>query len=220
MSTEFISKTVLPPPLPFEVSDMIEMGVEEEGNSKAGEKKVSKQLPKSVPVNIMKAIKEYDTLDGEIKNTAGRVRILRKELKKHKFSVFQWMTSNKVPSIRLKKRNLILEIRETELKKKPTPEQQTAKLSELFAKGITDPVTIYTEIQKCGSVTKENRLYKRKIISDAKKKKIEEAAKKALASDGQGGEIVMTKKKKKKNPMTFVEGTVETPSSATFSAVI
>lgn len=209
-TSKLISKTVLPPPLPFESlgnGDTIEMGVEEQQSE-------TKTPPKSIPPPIIKAIKEFETLDAEIKKSGGFLRIARKDLKKHKYTVFQWMTTSDVPLLKLPKKNLILEIRETELKKKPTPEQQTAKLQELITQGITDPLTIFNEIQKCGVVVKEKRLYKRKILSDAKKKKIEEAAKKV----SEGSSIKSTTsevnkpKKKKRKTMRFVESSIDTPT--------
>lgn len=131
----------------------------ETGNDKKSNKNVEVAIPAVMKKNLM----EYIRLDDDIKVAAGQLKVARNESKLRKSDIFDWMCKNDVPILKMKKKNAILIIREQEVKLKPTQEQQNAKLMELITNGVRDATTIFSELRKCGSVTTEKRLYRRKF---------------------------------------------------------
>jgi len=139
-----------------------------------GEEEPKKEETKTIkiPKEICVDINQFIKLEDELKLKCKQTKLDRLDVRRCKGNILKWMMEVKKARIQQPKRNLLLLIKEKELRKKPTPEQQKSKLAELVSKGVTDVDVILNELKKCGEVFKSTRLYRRKLKVERKKKPV------------------------------------------------
>lgn len=115
----------------------------------------------SLPQQVKNSVQEYVRLDDGLKNARHEMKEVRTTMENHRNEIIEYMKDMKIPRFELKKGTQYLDLVEKTLKIRPSAECVKQKLTELLAKNITDPETIYSEINKCGGTRHEWKLARR-----------------------------------------------------------
>jgi hypothetical protein len=136
----------------------------------------------TVPSAIKASIKEFLRLDDGLKQARLDMKESRAVLNEHKEKIIDFMRESDVPKLSARKGEATLMLQEKEVKIRADADVVKNKLQELLAKGVTDPQTIYEEINKCGGVRTEWRLARRSKRKPSDKPKQPKAKKQRTAS--------------------------------------
>ena len=118
---------------------------------------MSEAAPKQITANV----KELVRLDDGLKKAREEMKIARKSMEECREMIIQYMRDAEVERLSIKKGSQFLELTEKQLKVRATADCVKDKLRELMSKGVTDPETIYEEINKCGGTKQVWKLSRR-----------------------------------------------------------
>ena len=114
-----------------------------------------------VSPQVKASIKEFLRLDDGLKQARLDMKDSRNVMNEHKEKIIEFMRSNNIPKLSARKGEATLSLQEKEVKIRADGEVIKNKLQELMSKGITDPQTIFDEINKCGGTKTVWRLARR-----------------------------------------------------------
>ncbi|MDR3540731.1 MAG: hypothetical protein P4L69_07135 [Desulfosporosinus sp.] len=146
-------------------------------------------VPVAAPQKVKTNVKEFVRLDDGLKKARLEMKETRKAMYECRDQIIDYMREAEIERLGVKKGSQFIELVEKDLKIRPSAECVKATIQELVDKGVTDPMTLYDAISKCGG-TKHVWKLSRKTKRAATKRKEPEP--------GAPGEEEPKKKKKKK----------------------
>jgi hypothetical protein len=114
-----------------------------------------------LPRNIKSDVIEFVRLDDGLKKAREEMKGARKALEEYREKIIVFMRESEALRLDIKKGTQFLELKEKELKVRPSAECVKDKIKELMQKGITDPEVFYEEINKCGGTKQVWKLARR-----------------------------------------------------------
>lgn len=148
--------------------------------------------PEGVEAIVEEAVARFIDLDDQQKAAKVQFRERKKQIQKHKKVITDYMVRSKVDRLTgIKGGTQYIECVQKTLKRRATTEQIKAKLTELMAAHVTDPIALLEAIQNCGGTYKEWRLSRRT-------KRVNAATALLIAAEAAGPGAELHKKKKAK----------------------
>lgn len=114
-----------------------------------------------LPQSVRESIKEFLRLDDGLKDARVQMKESRDAMNDNKQRIIDYMRKSSVSKLVVRKGEQTLFLQEKELKIRPDASVVRAKLQELMRQGVTDPETIFLELNKCGGSKTVWRLMRR-----------------------------------------------------------
>lgn len=114
-------------------------------------------------------IRSFLELDDGLKEARLQMKTARKDMTEHRDAIIDYMKSNDVEKLTVRKGQQFLLLTKKEYKKRPSSEVVKVKLAELMKEGVVDPERIFKEIQECGGSEDRWSLQRRSSTKKDKK---------------------------------------------------
>ncbi len=112
--------------------------------------------------SIATNVSEFIRLDDGLKVSRKKMKEVRAEINTLKSGIVEFMVREGIDRFtNIKGGTQCLECVEKTLKKRPTSEQMTAKLTQMLADGINDPAKLMEGLNSCGGTYTEHRLLRK-----------------------------------------------------------